>query len=245
MRAFRLLTKSEIECRIAEISKYDKSATLLLYKTARTDAALLDEVYGPERWQNDFKILDGKLYGGIGIKFGDEWIWRWDCGTESNMEAEKGQASDAFKRAGFKWGLGAELYTAPKINVPASKCNIKEYGGKFRCYDNFEVEKIEYTKSGNISALRIKNTSTGVTAFDMAAKEEPAEQPPEQALTGASPEANTIYYCVDCGQVIMPYKGKNGRTVSVEKHVKASREQFGAVYCLDCISKRASHENAG
>ena len=244
------MTEPEIECRIAEISRQGTGLNLLLYKTARTDAALLDETYGPDKWQNDFKMLDGKLYGGIGIKFGDEWIWRWDCGTESNMEAEKGQASDAFKRAGFKWGLGAELYTAPRITVPASKCNIKEYGGKFRCYDNFEVEKIEYTKSGNISALRIKNTSTGVTAFDMAAKEEPAkeepaEQPPEQALTGASPEANTIYYCVECGQAIMPYHDTKGKLVSAERHAKASQERFGAVYCLDCINKRASHENAG
>ena len=58
--------------------------SLLLYKTARTDAALLDETFGADRWQNDYKILDGKLYGD------------GDCGTESNMEAEKGQASDAF-----------------------------------------------------------------------------------------------------------------------------------------------------
>ena len=130
MRNFRLLMEPEIECRIAEIRKDGRSLSLLLYKTARTDAAMLDEVYGPENWQNDFKILDGKLYGGIGIPFGDQWVWRWDCGTESNMEAEKGQASDAFKRAGFKWGIGAELYTSPRITVPSDKCNIKEYGGK-------------------------------------------------------------------------------------------------------------------
>lgn len=165
MRAFRLLTEPEIECRIAEISKQGTGLTLLLYKTARTDAALLDETYGPERWQNDFKMLDGKLYGGIGIKFDDEWIWRWDCGTESNMEAEKGQASDAFKRAGFKWGLGAELYTAPRIWVPAEKCQIKDVNGKYRCYDQFAVEKIVYGDDGNINAISIVNVTLKKRAF--------------------------------------------------------------------------------
>lgn len=161
MRAFRPLREDEIECRIAEIKKQGAGLTLLLYKTARTDAALLDEVYGAQNWQNDFKMLDGKLYGGIGIRFSNDWIWRWDCGTESNMEAEKGQASDAFKRAGFKWGLGTELYSAPRIFVPKEKCNIKDYNGKLKCYDNFHVEKIVYDEQGNINALAIWNDTIG------------------------------------------------------------------------------------
>lgn len=165
MRAFRLLEEKEIECRISEINKSGKGLSLLLYKTARTDAALLDETCGADRWQNDFRILDGKLYGGIGIKFGDEWIWRWDCGTESNMEAEKGQASDAFKRAGFKWGLGSELYTAPRIFITSDKCTIKDYNGKMRCYDSFSVEKIAYDESGSISAIAIRNDSLSKRCF--------------------------------------------------------------------------------
>lgn len=165
MRAFRLLNESEIECRISEINKQGNGLSLLLYKTARTDAALLDETYGPERWQNDFKMLDGKLYGGIGIKFDNEWIWRWDCGTESNMEAEKGQASDAFKRAGFKWGLGAELYTSPRIYISKERCQIKEYNGKLKCYDSFSVEKIVYDDFGNIIAIAIWNDTINRRAF--------------------------------------------------------------------------------
>ena len=165
MRDFRLLTEQEIECRIAEINKDGSGLTLLLYKTARTDAALLDETYGAERWQNDFKTLDGKLYGGIGIRFDDSWIWRWDCGTESNMEAEKGQASDAFKRAGFKWGIGAELYSAPRIYIPKEKCSIKDYNGKFRCYDPFTVEKIAYDEKESVSGLAVWNAKTNKRCF--------------------------------------------------------------------------------
>ena len=150
MNGFRLLTADEIECRISQIS--DKGLSLLLYKTARTDANMLDEKYGPFEWQNDFKAVDGVLYGGIGIELNDgEWVWKWDAGTESNTEAEKGRASDAFKRAGFKWGIGRELYTAPRIWISADKCNIKDR----RCFDTFEVEKIAYNDKQEISGISI------------------------------------------------------------------------------------------
>ena len=151
MNGFRLLTADEIECRISQIS--DKGLSLLLYKTARTDANLLDEKYGPFEWQNDFKVVDGVLYGGIGISDNQgAFVWKWDAGTESNTEAEKGRASDAFKRAGFKWGIGRELYTAPRIWISADKCNIRE--GR-KCYDTFEVEKIAYNDKQEISGLSI------------------------------------------------------------------------------------------
>ena len=150
MNSFRLLTADEIECRISQIS--DKGLSLLLYKTARTDANLLDEKYGPFEWQNDFKVVDGVLYGGIGISDNQGgYVWKWDAGTESNTEAEKGRASDAFKRAGFKWGIGRELYTAPRIWISAEKCNIKDR----RCYDTFEVEKIAYNDKQEISGISI------------------------------------------------------------------------------------------
>lgn len=150
MNSFRLLTADEIECRISQIS--DKGLSLLLYKTARTDANLLDEKYGPFEWQNDFKVVDGVLYGGIGISDNQGgFVWKWDAGTESNTEAEKGRASDAFKRAGFKWGIGRELYTAPRIWISADKCNIRDR----KCYDSFEVEKIVYNDKQEISGLSI------------------------------------------------------------------------------------------
>lgn len=156
MRTFRLLRENEIECRIAEVDKEGKYISLLLYKTARTDSALLDETYGAENWQNEYKEIGGKLFCGIGIKnLENNWIWKWNVGTESNMEAEKGQASDAMKRAGFVIGLGAELYSAPQIRISSDKCNIKNYNGKFKCYDHFSVEKIAYNENQDISGLSI------------------------------------------------------------------------------------------
>lgn len=158
MREFRTLTAQEIECRISEIDKQGRFLRLLLYKTARTDAAMLDEKYGPMNWCNDYREINGKMYCGIAVRDTgtDSWVWKWNVGTESNMDPEKGQASDAMKRAGFVWGIGTELYSAPDIKVPGEKCSIKDYGGKKKCYDKFEVEKIAYNEKEEICGLSIK-----------------------------------------------------------------------------------------
>ena len=154
----RKLNADEIECRVAQVTA--KGCSLLLYKTARVDRAILDEMYTACGWQNDFKVIDGKMYGGIGVRISDdngnfEWVWKWDCGTESNTEAEKGQASDCFKRAGFKWGIGVELYTAPFIFV---QCETVKDGNKYKLvnpYVKYRVTEIGYSDKGEINKLVI------------------------------------------------------------------------------------------
>ena len=150
----RKLTVEEIECRVAQVGQ--TGCSLLLYKTARVDRAILDEEFGSMNWQNDFKVIDGKMYGGIGIKHEGEWVWKWDCGTESNTEAEKGQASDCFKRAGFKWGIGVELYSAPFIFIQTK--TQKNDKGKWELVDKymkFKVIEIGYNDQSDISNLVI------------------------------------------------------------------------------------------
>ena len=166
MNKFRLLKADEIECRISQI--LSSGIVLLLYKTARTDANLLDETVGVFDWQNDFKLIDGVLYGGIGIRTSEGFVWKWDAGTESNTEAEKGRASDSFKRAGFKWGIGRELYTAPFIWISSDKCSIyTDSNGKVKCNDKFAVTHIGYNDKEEISSLAIINTKTRVEVFRM------------------------------------------------------------------------------
>jgi len=93
-------------------------ALLLAYKDARVDMSILDDVVGVGNWQNDYKRdSKGVLQCGIGIKCDDEWIWKWSNGTESMTEKEKGEYSDAFKRAGFMWGIGRHLYDFPNLFV--------------------------------------------------------------------------------------------------------------------------------
>ena len=163
---FRDLTADDIEVRVQSVKQ--NGLILLLYKNARVDMAILDETVGAESWQREHYECKGNLFCRVGINvnsktsfnegsgatFLDRWVWKSDCGVESNTEAQKGEASDSFKRACFNWGIGRELYTAPFIWIPSSKCNINN--GK--CYDRFVVEKIAI-ENKRIVGLSILNTS--------------------------------------------------------------------------------------
>ena len=149
---FRDLTADDIEVRVQSVKQ--NGLILLLYKNARVDMAILDEEVGPENWQREHYECKGNLFCRVGIRVVDDWVWKSDCGVESNTEAQKGEASDSFKRACFNWGIGRELYTAPFIWIPSSKCNINS--GK--CYDRFAVEKISI-ENKRIVGLSIINTS--------------------------------------------------------------------------------------
>lgn len=154
---FRPLTAADIEARVSTVS--DKGVSLLLYKDARCDMRMLDDTVGPERWQRRHYENKGTMFCSVGIKFGDEWVWKDDAGTESNTEAQKGEASDSFKRACFNWGIGRELYTAPFIWIKAENANIVEYKGKKTTRDRFNVSSIS-VEGGKITALVITNEKT-------------------------------------------------------------------------------------
>ena len=111
MDKIRALRADEIEFRVGQVT--EKGVSLLLYKDARCDKRILDETFGINGWANVYSEIKGNLY--CSIMLYDEktgmWIQKQDCGVESNTEKEKGEASDAFKRAGFNVGIGRELYT--------------------------------------------------------------------------------------------------------------------------------------
>lgn len=162
---FRDLTADEIECRVQSVKQ--NGLVLLLYKDARCDMKILDETVGAEAWQREHYECKGNLFCRVGIDVNmiagcatPRWVFKSDCGTESNTEAQKGEASDSFKRACFNWGIGRELYTAPFIWIDAKNCNINN--GK--CYDKFEVEKIAI-ENKKIVGLAIRNITKGVRAF--------------------------------------------------------------------------------
>lgn len=172
-RLFRFLRADEIEVKVKQVK--ENGLVCLLYKTARTDMDLLDETVSPANWENDYREIKGNLYAGIGIRQQNgSMVWKWDCGIESREDGEgnekKGEASDAFKRAGFRWGIGRELYTSPFIWIKSDKADIKpnSFGGKttFKCFDKFSVEKIAYDENtGRIIGLAIRNDSKNCRAF--------------------------------------------------------------------------------
>ena len=78
---------------------------------ARSVMDRLDSVCGPEGWQTHYTPGVGtSIVCNIGIEIGDQWIWKADGAGATDMEAEKGTLSDAFKRAAVRWGVGRYLY---------------------------------------------------------------------------------------------------------------------------------------
>lgn len=161
MKQIPLLKANDIDVKIKKVDS--DGVQILLYKTSRVDMAILDEVFGAENWQDDYKEIKGNLYCGIGTRENknDEFIWKWDCGIESREDEEgnqkKGEASDAFKRAGFKVGIGRELYTAPKfmkIKCPVEK-NSKGKLEPAKGYRYFNVKEIKYNERREITKVII------------------------------------------------------------------------------------------
>lgn len=112
------LSIQEIDFRVQSINK-GGYATILAYKDARVDMNRLDAVYGVGYWQKKYDVINDNLFCSVGIwnENLNQWVWVQDVGTESMAEKEKGQASDAFKRACFNLGIGRELYDYPVIQV--------------------------------------------------------------------------------------------------------------------------------
>lgn len=167
MKPFRTLNAEDIECRVNTIS--EKGCSLLLYKDARCDMKILDETVGAENWKRSHELINGNLFCNVSIydESKKEWVAKQDVGTESYTEKEKGQASDAFKRACFNWGIGRELYTAPFIWITPGLVNLKEKktgSGQYTTYDKFRVTQI-IVEDGEIKALAIKNDSLNKIAF--------------------------------------------------------------------------------
>lgn len=177
---FKALEASDVEARVAQCS--EKGCSLLLYKDARCDMRILDETVGAENWDCRYREVKGNLFCEVGIFTEDRgWVRKQDVGIPSNMEAEKGEASDAFKRACFKWGIGRELYTAPFIWVPRESLKTlkKNDRGKWACYDRFSVDSMR-VEDGAIVEVSIRNDKTGKVVWPTP-KEAQAERRPDPA----------------------------------------------------------------
>lgn len=162
----RKLRADEIDCRVATIN--EKGCSLLLYIDARAAMDLMDETYGRMNWTRTHEIIDGDLYCTVSVWDAEknQWVSKQDVGVESYTEKEKGQASDAFKRAIVNWGC-RELYTAPFIWVNKNDMNIiKGDNGKFKTFDHFTVKRIEYD-GDKISKLEIVNDKTKKVVYSM------------------------------------------------------------------------------
>lgn len=180
MNEFRELKASEIDVRIQSINDKNGNviAILLLYKDARCDMNILDETVGPTGWQRTHKLIGDRLYCEVSIYDPEkkQWISKEDVGTESNTEAEKGHASDSFKRSCVNWGIGRELYTAPNIVVPLNSNEFWNDKGKLKSNAKFFVQSIEYCDR-KISSLVICDKAGNVRySYPYTVKKEESNQ---------------------------------------------------------------------
>lgn len=175
---FRPLTAEDIECRVGSVAKDGSWLTLLLYKDARCDMNILDETVGRENWDREHYQVKNKDFCRVGINVNyakpelePRWVYKSDCGSESYSEAEKGEASDAFKRAAVTWGIGRELYTSPFIFIPIKKklpngAEMETYeldkSGKPKAAFRVSYMKVE---GGKITGLNIENDKKRATVF--------------------------------------------------------------------------------
>lgn len=186
----RPLEIKDIDFRVQSINN-GGYATILAYKDARVDMNRLDEVLGPGYWQRDVKLINGVLYGGVGIWNHElqEWVWKWDAGTESNTEKEKGQSSDAFKRACFNVGIGRELYDYPLIQVKLSPNEIQEKGGKKYASWDFKLKEWRWMSQftdGILTFLAAKDQN-GKLRFKWGEfNADKGESPDEQKASGSA-----------------------------------------------------------
>lgn len=164
---FRTLRADEIEVRVQQVKKNNAGkvfAQLLLYKDARVDMTLLDEAFGIFGWQREHSFKDGKNYCKVSVydKEHGVWVVKEDVGTPSNTEADKGYASDAFKRACVNLGIGRELYTSPRLVVElgdkewyASNDNRGNEVVRLSNFISFNASAIDYDERRNIVAIEI------------------------------------------------------------------------------------------
>jgi len=112
-RLYAPFSPAVVSWRIGSTNQDKTKGMALAYIDARDVMERLDEVCGPGGWQCKYSHTATKTVCDIGIKVGDEWIWKADGAGDSDIEAEKGALSDAFKRAAVKWGIGRYLYELP------------------------------------------------------------------------------------------------------------------------------------
>lgn len=189
LERIRPLEKEEIECRVSLIKDYKKNGKdaafcqLLLYKDARVDQRLLDEIYGSLNWKREHQLIGDRLYCTVSIWDAEkkEWVSKQDVGTESYTEKEKGQASDSFKRACFNWGIGRELYSAPQITIflEDNEWKVNQKGSLVLNRISFEVSRLEHDEQGNIIYLEIKDDKGNIRFLSYPkAEDKPAKQKP-------------------------------------------------------------------
>lgn len=166
---------TQVSWRIGPTAADKKSGIALAYLDSRDVQERLDAVCGPDGWQDRYPHVGQKTVCEIAIRCGDTWVTKSDGAGDTDMEAEKGALSDAFKRAAVKWGIGRYLYSLPNVWV-----QIEPAGRSF---------KIKPSEMGKLitSLERLAKGLPGPPDIVAEARAINAEQNAERAQQGLKP----------------------------------------------------------
>lgn len=153
-------------------------ATIVSYIDSRQLQDRLDEVVGAENWQVKYEEIKGNLFASIGILTESGWVWKSDCGTESNVEKEKGEASDSFKRAGVMWGVGRFLYSLPIITLKTAMHKLSN--GQEKEYPADDTGKILWSREDINEHCAVLVSGKAPRTGKKETKTEPAKQEAKQ-----------------------------------------------------------------
>lgn len=157
-RLSRPFPSSAISWRVGSTNKEKTKGMALAYIDARDVMERLDEVVGPGCWQNEYTHAskDGYICR-IGIKIDGEWIWKANGAGETQVEAEKGAASDAFKRAAVLWGIGQYLYSldSPWVELDEFKRIVKTEYAKLEEVHDKAIQGVEWGHRSAVNAYRV------------------------------------------------------------------------------------------
>ena len=125
--------EEEIKSRKSGGKDYNGNDNYCDYVDARFCMDRLDEVVGPANWKREHNDINGLMFCGVSILIGEGWVTKWDVGTESTFEKEKGLVSDSFKRACVNWGIARDLYSNKRrdsqVTSPKADNNASMVGG--------------------------------------------------------------------------------------------------------------------
>ena len=111
--------------------KKNGKAFMVSYQDSRDVQKVLDYVCGPANWTNEPLNINGKTYMNLGINIeGEGWVYKSDVGTETKIEATKGEASDALKRAAVMWGIFRQNYDNGEVILSVANDNPVTSNGK-------------------------------------------------------------------------------------------------------------------
>jgi hypothetical protein len=200
--------RNVVSWRAQSVTKDGTKAMALAYIDARDVMERLDAVCGPDGWQCDYPHAAIKTVCRIGIKVGDEWVWKANGAGDSDIEAEKGALSDAFKRAAVLWGIGRYLYDTETPWVPCEAYETEYQGKKKWNWKRWTVDPWSCVRG---------------------AKPAPAQTPPAKPPTGPGVSASTFASRIDAANTINALDAIRGDLQNTDESV-LTQTQFDALW---------------